>query len=69
MRLIDQGEGRTLSLYYNVKLTPPVDGPVGETEGAAEIAKMLQEAGSKALRDVVKDQGYQVDITATAFIY
>lgn len=69
MSLIDQGEGRTLSLYYNVKLTPPVDGPVGETEGAAEIAKMLQEAGSKALRDVVKDQGYQVDITATAFIY
>lgn len=69
MSLSDQGEGRTVSLYYNVKLTPPVDGPVGETEGAAEIAKMLQEAGSKALRDVVKDQGYQVDITATAFIY
>lgn len=69
MSLIDQGEGRTLSLYYNVKLTPPVDGPVGETEGAAEIAKMLQIAGSKALHELVKSQGYQIDITATCFIY
>lgn len=69
MKLIDQGEGRVVSLHYSVKLSPPVDGPIGETEGAAEIAKALQAAGSKALHEVVRDQGYQIDITATALIY
>lgn len=69
MKLVDQGEGRVVSLHYSVKLSPPVDGPIGETDSAAEIAKTLQVAGSKALHEVVKDQGYQIDITATAFIY
>ena len=69
MSLLDQGEGRTVSLYYNVKLTPPVDGPVGETDGASGIIKDLQIAGAEALKKVVEGQGYNVDITTTYFIF
>ena len=69
MSLADQGEGRIVSLYFNVKLTPPVDGPVGETDGASKIVKDLQIAGAKALQKVVEGQGYNVDITTAYFIF
>lgn len=69
MTLADQAEGRTVSLYFNVKLTPAADGPVGETDGASQIVKDLQVAGAKALHKVVEGQGYDVDITTTYFIF
>ena len=69
MKLIDQAEGRTVSLYFNVKLTPPADGPVGETDGASQIVKALQIAGAEALKKVVEGQGYNVDITTAYFIF
>ena len=69
MSLIDQGEGRTVSLYFNVKLTPPADGPVGETDGASQIVEDLQIAGSEALKKVVEGQGYNVEISTAYFIF
>lgn len=67
--LIDQGEGRTVSLYFHVKLTPPSPMPVGHTEVGAQIAYELRKAGKAALKTIVEPQGYDVSITSTHVVY
>ena len=69
MSLIDQGEGRTVSLYFHVKLTPPEVMPAGHTEIAAQIAYELRKAGKAALQKIVEPQGYDVFISTTHVIY
>lgn len=69
MSLIDQGEGRIVSLHFRVKLSPPEGMPYGETDGAADIAKVLLETGSAALKEVVAGQGYDIEILTTYFIF
>lgn len=66
--LIDQGEGRTVSLVFHVKLSPPVPGPVGRTTMAASIAYELRMAGEKVLRAVCEGQGYNIDIDSTSLV-
>lgn len=70
MRLIDQGEGRTVSLYFHVKLTPPVEVPVGEeTTACAQIAYELRKAGKAALQKICEPQGYDISISTTHVVY
>ena len=67
--LIDQGEGRTVSLYFHVKLTPPAAVPAGHTEIGAQIAYELRKAGKAALQKIVEPQGYDVSISSTHVVY
>ena len=68
MSLLDQGEGRTVSLIFHVKLSPPVPGPVGRTTMAASIAYELRMAGEKLLLKICEGQGYSVDIDSTSLV-
>lgn len=67
--LIDQAEGRVVTLYFKVRLSPPEDMPIGETDGAQQIADVLQSEGSAALKKVVEGQGYNVAISTACFIF
>ena len=68
--LLDQAEGRIVTLLYKVKLSPPEDTPVGDdTDGAQKVAEELLKIGSAALAETVAGQGYEVAISTAYFIY
>ena len=67
--LADQGEGRIISLHFRVKLTPEVEVPLGETDGARDIVGQLEKAGMEALAKVMCGHGYDASITTAYFIF
>lgn len=70
MSLIDQAEGRTVTLLFKVKLSPPEDMPVGyDTDNAQQIAEALLKTGSAALGKTVEGQGYDVALSTAYFIF
>lgn len=70
MKFIDQGDGRVITVYYKLKLSPPNGTPVGDdTIGAEKIAEVLQTAGSEAIRKLVDGQGYDAAISTAYFIF
>ena len=68
--LIDEAEGRVVTLLYKVRLSPPDDMPVGDdTDGAKKIIEELLQAGSAALGKNVAGQGYRAEISTAYFIF
>ena len=63
-------EGRTVTLMYKVKLSPPDNTPVGDdTEGAQQLAEALLKTGSAALAETVAGLDYEVAISTAYFVF
>lgn len=64
----DNAEGRTVSLGFYVKLTPP-DAPIGETDSAMEIGSGLIREAILLLKNAGEREGFTVEIYATNVVY
>lgn len=63
-----QAEGRTISLGFHVRLTPP-DAPPGDTDSAMEIGRGLIREAMLMLKSTGEAEGFAVEITATNVVY
>lgn len=66
--LADKAEGRIISLYFHIKLTPP-DVPLGDTDGADLIGIGLIKEAMLLLKTAGEKEGFSVQITATNIVY
>jgi len=66
--MADKSDGRVISLYFHVKLTPPA-APLGHTDYAEAIGKGLIKEAMLLLKNAGEAEGFTVQITATNVVY
>lgn len=65
--LASSAEGRVISMSFRVKLIPPQDGALGETEPAMEIGRgLIREA---MLKNTGEAEGFAVEVEAQQTVY
>lgn len=56
-------------MYIYVRLTPPQDGRLGNTDVAREVGKGLVHEALLLIRNAGKAEGFDVDIELTQVVY
>lgn len=65
--LASSAEGRVISMSFRVKLIPPQDGALGETEPAMEIGRgLIREV---MLKNTGEAEGFAVEVEAQQTVY
>ncbi len=67
--LAEQAECRVIHMTYDVTMTPPQTGSLGETEAAVEIGRGLISEVFTLLKVVAEAEGFVVDVTARQVVY
>ena len=67
--LADEADGRVISLGFSVKLTPPQDGRLGDTDAASEIGRRLILEAVTALKSTGEAGGFAVEAKAWQVVY
>lgn len=68
MRLSGVAEGRTISLGFHIRLTPP-EAQIGETDSAAQIGHALISQTMRNLKQAAESEGFAVEIFASNVVY
>lgn len=67
--LASSAEGRVISMSFRVKLIPPQDGALGETEPAMEIGRGLIREAMLMLKNTGEAEGFAVEVEAQQTVY
>ena len=62
-------QGLVISLMFGVRLTPPKDGELGETDAAAAIGEGLIREAMLMLKNTGEAEGFEVDIEVRQIVY
>lgn len=62
-------EGRIISIDFHVRLTPPQDGRLGETDAAMAIGRGLIREAMLLLKNAGEAEGFEVEVTARQVVY
>lgn len=69
MSLASKAEGRVISMNFYVRLTPPQDGELGETDAAMAIGRGLIRESMLVLKAAAEKEGFEVFMDATPRVY
>lgn len=67
--LAAKAEGRVISIGFHVRLTPPQDGRLGETDAAIEIGRGLIHEAMLMLKNTGEAEGFVVEVEAQQVAY
>ena len=61
--------GRGISIGFHVRLTPPQDGKLGDTDAATEIGRGLIREAMLMLTNTGEAEGFAVEVEAQQAVY